>query len=155
MNEDAMGTSNNPGMGAASDEEIIAALREAAEPEKVFESNRDWNLEKMRCSVGSRGDFFDRKGGVVFERDGEPVLRACVCDLPATVGSGEKADCRLLFEGVSRIHCRLLAVGSLVRLEDAGSKNGTWLNGRKIEAEDLCEGDELRLGALVVRVRRG
>lgn len=137
-----------------SDDQIIERLQAASDAEDVFAATREWSLEKMRLSIQSRGDYFDRKGTVVFELDGEEVLRVCMCSLPVTIGNGEKADCRLDFEGISRLHCRLESVGNLMRLCDAGSKNGTRLNGKAIDYEDLCDGDELELGVVSLRVRR-
>jgi pSer/pThr/pTyr-binding forkhead associated (FHA) protein len=148
-----MGIQNNEG-SELSDVQIIAKLREAADTADVFAATREWSLEKMRQSIRSRGDFFDRKGAVVFELDGQEVLRVCACALPVTIGSGEKADCRLVYEGISRVHCRLEVIGNLVRLCDAGSKNGTRLNGKPIDFEDLCDGDEIQIGSISVRVRR-
>jgi len=37
-------------------------------------------------------------------------------------------------------------------VEDLGSRNGTWLNGRKASRVEVKPGDELRLGGLVARL---
>ncbi len=138
-----------------SDHQIVERLQAAADAEDVFAATREWSLEKMRLSIQSRGDYFDRKGEVVFElADGEEVLRVCMCSLPVTIGRGEKADCLLNFEGVSRLHCRLERIGNLIRICDAGSKNGTLLNGKLIDYEDLCDGDEVKIGTATLRVKR-
>lgn len=139
---------------ALSDDQILERLQAAAEAEDVFAATREWSLEKMRLSIHSRGDYFDRSGAVGFELDGEEVLRVCMCRLPVTIGRGVKADCHLEYKGVSRLHCRLEAIGNLVRVCDAGSKNGTILNGKRIDFEDLCDGDELELGSVSLRVKR-
>ena len=138
-----------------SDMQIIKTLQDASDTEDVFAATREWSLEKMRKSIQSRGDFFDRKGTVAFELDGREVLNACMCALPITIGSGEKTDCRLNYEGISRVHCRLETIGNLVRLCDNSSKNGTRLNGKWIEFEDLCDGDEIQIGSISMRVKRG
>lgn len=138
-----------------SDDRIIEQLKNAADAEDVFSATSDWNYDKLRNSVKSRGDFFDRHGSIVFEHEGEEVLSIPVSSLPITIGSGEKADCRLEFEGVSRVHCHLESIGSLVRICDDGSKNGVRLNGKKIIAEELCDGDELSIGSVSLRVKRG
>jgi len=137
-----------------SDTHIIKRLNEAAENDDVFAATRDWSMKRMRMAVQSRGDLFDRKSIVAFEQDGQEVLRLCMCDLPVTIGRGEKVDCRLQNDGISRLQCRLEQVGNLVRLSDAGSKNGTLLNGRKIKAEELCDGDIVQIGSLILRVKR-
>ncbi|MDH3982311.1 MAG: FHA domain-containing protein [Kiritimatiellaceae bacterium] len=141
-------------INALSDDQIIERLQDASEAENIFTATREWSIEQMRLSIKSRGDFFARKSTVIFEHDGDLSLRVEVGDLPITIGRGEKADFRLGVEGVSRLHCRLERVGNLVRLCDAGSKNGTLLNGKQIDFEDLCDGDEVQLGVLSFRVKR-
>ncbi|VGO12081.1 FHA domain-containing protein FhaA [Pontiella desulfatans] len=137
-----------------SDTQIIKTLQDAADSGDVFASTREWSLEKMRESINSRGDYFDRNGAVVFELEGREVFRISVNSLPVTIGSGEYADFRLDYAGISRVHCRLVAVGNLVRISDDHSKNGVRLNGKSIEAEDLCDGDVLQLGTVQLRVGR-
>ncbi|MGH2593400.1 MAG: FHA domain-containing protein, partial [Anaerolineae bacterium] len=58
--------------------------------------------------------------------------------------------------GVSRLHARLHRRGSAWVVEDAGSSNGTFLNGRRISAGEetlLREDDRLRCGQLVLTFR--
>lgn len=136
------------------DDRIVARLREGAETEAAFTANCDARLERMQQSVASRGDLFDSDGAVAFDLDGEEVIRVPMPDLPVTIGSGEKADVRLAYKGISRVHCRLEAVGGLVRLCDENSRNGTRLNGRLIHREELCDGDQVRLGTATLSVRR-
>lgn len=53
--------------------------------------------------------------------------------------------------GVSRRHALLTRVGKLLFIEDLGSTNGTWLNGRRLAPSQrmaLESGDQLRLGLL-------
>jgi len=57
--------------------------------------------------------------------------------------------------GVSRRHANIIRRGSEVFIEDLGSINGTFLNRKKLTPylpEALKNGDELRLGKLVLRV---
>jgi pSer/pThr/pTyr-binding forkhead associated (FHA) protein len=55
---------------------------------------------------------------------------------------------------VSRRHARILISEGTARLEDLGSKNGTFLNGRKItSAVTLADADEIRLGLMPLTVR--
>lgn len=56
---------------------------------------------------------------------------------------------------VSKRHARLVVDGDRATIEDLQSKNGTWLNDRAVSsAVPLGEGDQVRLGGLVVVVRR-
>ena len=55
---------------------------------------------------------------------------------------------------VSRHHARVVVAGGLARLEDLGSKNGTWLRGRRLAAPELLEdGDEIRVGPATMTFR--
>jgi hypothetical protein len=57
--------------------------------------------------------------------------------------------------GVSRRHARLAHTSLSVIIEDLGSANGTFYNGRRLpphQAQELQDGDELVLGKLAVRV---
>jgi hypothetical protein len=59
-------------------------------------------------------------------------------------------------KGVSRRHIRLKHKNYLTYIIDLGSSNGTWLNGKRLSgpAERLLRnGDELRLGKLILTVR--
>jgi DNA-binding winged helix-turn-helix (wHTH) protein len=48
---------------------------------------------------------------------------------------------------VSRHHARIVIVGGKVAIEDMGSKNGTFLNGKRIARScSLSDGDQLRIG---------
>jgi DNA-binding winged helix-turn-helix (wHTH) protein len=59
---------------------------------------------------------------------------------------------------VSWLHGRLRVAGSVtapeVLVEDLGSRNGTFVNGERVSGPTvLADGDELRLGSVIVRVR--
>ena len=50
-------------------------------------------------------------------------------------------------------HARFRAAHGLWYVEDLGSKNGTWLNGRRIHAAQLLKkGDKIKIGHTVVTV---
>jgi DNA-binding winged helix-turn-helix (wHTH) protein len=56
---------------------------------------------------------------------------------------------------VSRRHARIVVAGARATLEDLGSKNGTYLWGKKVVSpQELADGDEIGLGSLVVKFRR-
>lgn len=135
------------------DEHLMKTIKSGVDASEAFTATRDWSFERVKMSVESRGDTFDRDGAVVFEEAGAEVLRVLFSALPVTIGSAEAADFRLERSGVSRMHCHLEPVGSLVRIHDNGSTNGVLLNGKKIDSDDLCDGDELQLGSAVLRVR--
>lgn len=54
---------------------------------------------------------------------------------------------------VSRIHCRFFAGDGELYLEDAGSRNHTYLNGKKLVGKaSLKSGDEIRVGDTRFRI---
>ena len=56
--------------------------------------------------------------------------------------------------GVSRHHARIRLEAGGAALEDLGSKNGTYVGGRRITAPAaLVDGDQIRLGSVVVTFR--
>jgi uncharacterized membrane protein len=64
------------------------------------------------------------------------------------------ADLVINDPGVSRRHARVLPDSGAVIVEDLGSSNGTYVNGRRISGPvELGAGDEVQLGATVVGVR--
>lgn len=67
----------------------------------------------------------------------------------ATIGRAEESSIRLLGEGVSRHHAELLREGSALTLRDAGSRNGTFLDGRRVAHAAVREGGVLRIGGWV------
>jgi DNA-binding winged helix-turn-helix (wHTH) protein len=76
------------------------------------------------------------------------------------IGRGEGSGLRVDSGVVSRRHARVVVTGHLARLEDLGSRNGTFLNGQRLREADpvpLSEGDEIRIGGIlfVFRERYG
>jgi DNA-binding winged helix-turn-helix (wHTH) protein len=58
-------------------------------------------------------------------------------------------------ESVSRRHARILITSAGASLEDLGSKNGTFLRGKRIDrVEALEDGDEIRIGSASLRIQR-
>jgi len=66
----------------------------------------------------------------------------------ATLGRGQSCTVRIPSADVSRLHCRLhLEADGLVRVEDLGSVNGTFINGTPIHGLEIVRpGDRLGLG---------
>jgi hypothetical protein len=53
---------------------------------------------------------------------------------------------------VSRHHARLLRRGAFWLMEDLGSSHGSYVNGQRVTSSLLRPGDELRLGAAILRM---
>jgi hypothetical protein len=83
-------------------------------------------------------------GREIVLREGENVL-----------GRAPEATAWIDDDAVSRRHARVLLSAGAATLEDLGSKNGTFLNGRRLEAPaPLADRDEIRIGAarMVLRI---
>ncbi len=52
----------------------------------------------------------------------------------------------------SRAHCKLTAINGGLQVEDLDSRNGTWLNGNRIQKGVLIPGDLLRIGSTEITV---
>jgi hypothetical protein len=65
----------------------------------------------------------------------------------ATFGRSESADIRVDDAFASSAHARVFSRGGYMYLEDMGSTNGTYLNGRQVKsAERLKIADTIRIG---------
>ena len=63
-----------------------------------------------------------------------------------TLGRRTDCDVRVAGAGVSRNHAEILAGNGACRLRDCESKFGTFVNGRRVEEQELAHGDKIRLG---------
>jgi diguanylate cyclase (GGDEF)-like protein len=66
------------------------------------------------------------------------------------IGRGQKAQVRLLDDGISREHAQVVIEGNKIFLEDLGSTNGTFCNGLKVDRRELCDGDKILVGSTTI-----
>jgi len=62
------------------------------------------------------------------------------------------ADVVLEDAEVSRQHCAIEVKGTIIRLKDLDSTNGTFLEDERVRAAELQNGAEFRIGSSVIRV---
>jgi hypothetical protein len=75
---------------------------------------------------------------------------------PSTVvGRGAEAEVQLTDTGVSRRHAELRVFTDRVELHDLGSTNGTRVNGQRVEAATLTDGDRITVGTTDLVFRSG
>jgi DNA-binding NtrC family response regulator/pSer/pThr/pTyr-binding forkhead associated (FHA) protein len=87
----------------------------------------------------------------------EGEQRSRVLDLPdgmdVTFGRSRGATVTVESEKVSRMHARVRRTGDLIEVEDLGSRNGTRVNGDKIEGVvRVTNGDEIAIGSILAVV---
>jgi serine/threonine-protein kinase len=69
------------------------------------------------------------------------------------IGASEQAHLRLTDDPyVSGIHCLVETRGARCLLRDLRSRNGTWINGRRVDTGELAAGDQLRVGRTPIAV---
>ena len=154
---------------AVSKEELLGTLWPDA---FVTESNLAGLVGEIRRAIGDdardprwlrtvHGFGYAFSDGAAMATDEGAVFRLVwgTREVPLAEGEnllGRDADAPVSVDDptVSRHHARILVAGGLARLEDLGSKNGTWLKGRRIETPELLEdGDEIRVGPAALTFR--
>ena len=71
---------------------------------------------------------------------------------PVTIGRSSSNRLVLSDIGVSRRHCVIEMTGDRLRIRDLGSRHGLRLNGTKVPAGDLANGDRIRIGPFEITV---
>lgn len=70
----------------------------------------------------------------------------------AEIGRNPELDIGLPADGkASRLHARLVADGPGIAIEDAGSTNGTFVNGQRVTRQTLMSGDTIVIGTTTLR----
>ena len=68
-----------------------------------------------------------------------------------TIGRAERNHVVLASPRVSRFHAKLSTEGPLVILRDLGSRNGTFVNGKRVETQVLANGDNIDIAGYWMR----
>src|SRR4051812_7799984 len=67
------------------------------------------------------------------------------------IGRDEGVSLRIDSDAVSRRHASIHKVGFAYLLADLGSTNGTFVNDQRIKGHTLAEGDQIRIGKVVLK----
>jgi DNA-binding NtrC family response regulator/pSer/pThr/pTyr-binding forkhead associated (FHA) protein len=105
---------------------------------------------------GSRDEESERVTLVVYQGDGAGASTQ-ILDLAdgaqLLFGRARTANFQIESDRVSRLHAQFRRRGAAVTVEDAGSRNGTWVNGQIVQGErPLMSGDEVLVGPLTIVV---
>src|SRR5579885_1752676 len=75
-------------------------------------------------------------------------------DDPLVIGRDPGAAIHLDSGGVARQHARVIRVGDAYFIEDLGSRNGTFVNGRRVEGRaPLADGDRVQIADFAITFR--
>ena len=90
---------------------------------------------------------------IVRGRSGSQALK--LADGVTTIGRHDDCQIRIKSSQVSRRHCELFEKKGLLLVKDLGSSNGTFVNGKKIETQQVLEpGDEMTIGQVKLKVSK-
>ncbi|MHC4259649.1 MAG: FHA domain-containing protein, partial [Planctomycetota bacterium] len=64
------------------------------------------------------------------------------------IGRRSNCDLYIPLTSVSRKHCQLNRHEGLLKIRDLGSRNGTYLNGKRIDEAVIQAGDNVKVGPL-------
>lgn len=76
---------------------------------------------------------------------GQPPEVLPLESFPFTIGRSDEADLHVDSTRVSREHAIILRQGVEYRVQDNGSTNGTFLNGRRVQDAPLADGDMVKI----------
>lgn len=85
---------------------------------------------------------------VMFRADGERKSFSITRDV-TVMGRREDCDFRIPLGDISRKHCRLIKEDEVLKIEDLGSSNGTYVNGKRVHDAELAPGDTVQIGPVV------
>ena len=72
-----------------------------------------------------------------------------------TIGRGVSNFVQITDNAASRVHCQLVPLPYGLELKDMGSRNGTKVNGKRInEMSVLKDGDQLQIGEVILEYQR-
>ena len=64
------------------------------------------------------------------------------------IGRHRNCDLRIPLASVSKKHCKLNQTAGVLKIRDLNSRNGTLLNGKRIDEAELKVGDSIKIGPL-------
>ncbi len=106
----------------------------------------EW-LDETRAAISGAGSY------LAFVDDGQ-VRTFALGDGWTRIGRSISAELRIDDPTVSRRHALIHRQGDIVRLLDDRSLNGVFRNGRRVELEELRDGDTLAVGRFELRFLR-
>jgi pSer/pThr/pTyr-binding forkhead associated (FHA) protein len=94
---------------------------------------------------------FATRGGYLAVQDDDQTHLVKLESSITHIGRGLTADLRFEHPSVSRTHAIVVRHGRLVRVLDNRSSAGTYVNGRRVTATNIDNGDVIRIGPIVIQ----
>ena len=85
---------------------------------------------------------------VLFKKNGSQKVFTLTSSI-TIVGRRHDCDFRISLDSVSRRHCQFSLNNESVKVRDLGSRNGTYLNEKRIDEAKLQPGDYVRIGPVI------
>ena len=125
--------------------EVRRALKDSAEQPKFLRTVYRFGYRFTGDVTETGAPAHRRSSGpgplLVFEN-----RQAVLMDGANIIGRAPDATIQCEAAGVSRHHARIMVLNGEATLEDLGSKNGTFLQHRRITSAQLSDGDAIQLG---------
>jgi hypothetical protein len=123
-------------------------LRPAAVEERITDSFR---LLDHRTRGRATSERMARRGPHLAFQDGTETRLIALSDKITHIGRSITSDVRIEEHRVSRSHAILVKHGRYARVLDNRSSNGTYVNGRRIVATNLQNGDVICVGSVAMQ----
>jgi hypothetical protein len=129
---------------------LVGSASETREPSGSWSfATKSFRIDEMDTDPAVRPRAFDMEDTVVYP------LRKRVSTFAGVilVGRSTSNDVPIEDRTISKLHARIKLGPRGFHVEDAGSRNGTWLEGVRIEREvEVCAGDAIGFGSRAFRV---
>lgn len=137
----------NPEGGMATMGILLEAARRSDEGRRLCSPDPDSERARAGATAPGAGAaparghgrclMFEFEGRRRMETIGRPVTR---------IGRDEGCDISLPALSVSRFHAEIRLAGPILELHDLGSRNGTFVNGKRVTSARVNRGDEIVFG---------
>jgi len=92
----------------------------------------------------------DRRAYILFLSGPLQGKLYCLESDETVIGRADEVDIHINDARISRLHFKINVIGGEAVLEDLGSTNGTYVNGQRVQAHTLKDGDKIQISSSTV-----